>query len=95
MADFSVDEIMQCVVDDYTASRRASLVGRDEEFWVVRHLLTFDLEGLRQAELAAQQYERTLLAIETQSSKRQAEEGSEELPISAAIIYFKLPKSPT
>lgn len=32
MAEFLVDDFMQSIVDDYTESRRANIVGMDEEF---------------------------------------------------------------
>lgn len=93
MAEYSVDEFMQSIVDDYTASRRASIVGRDDEFWVVRNLLALDPKGLREAEQASERYDNELLDIEARSGKRQEKEGTESIPVSAAIIYFKLPKS--
>jgi hypothetical protein len=92
MAEFSVDEYMQSIVDDYTASRRAGIVGRDDEFWVVRNLLTLDSQGLREADKASERYEEALLGIEERSAERQAAEGTETVPVSSAIIYFKLPK---
>jgi DNA-binding transcriptional ArsR family regulator len=92
MAEFSADEFMQSIVDDYTASRRAGIVGRDDKFWVVRHWLALDSKGLEEAEKAAEAYERALLAIETDSAARQ-EEGAEPALVSAAIVYFRLPKA--
>lgn len=93
MAEISVDEFMQSIVDDYTASRRADLIGKDEEFWVVRHLLDLDPKGLREAEKAAECYENALLEIETRSADRRAKEATEEVPVSASIVYFRLPLS--
>jgi DNA-binding transcriptional ArsR family regulator len=93
MAEFSVDEFMQSIFDDYTASRQAGIVGRDDKFWVVRHLLTLDSKGLREANKAAEHYESELLAIQGRSADRESEKGTETVPVSAAIVYFRLPKS--
>lgn len=93
MAEYSVDEFMQSIIDDYSASRRAGIVGRDDQFWVVRHLLSFDQEGLCEADKAAERYEKEMLEIEARSVERQRRQGTERIPMSAAIIYFKLPNS--
>lgn len=92
MAEFSVDEYMQSIVDDYSSSRKAGLVGLDEEFWVVRHLLGLDPEGFAEAEKAAESFESTLLEIKSRSAERAAKHGTTVLPVSASIVYFKLPK---
>lgn len=93
MAEFLVDEFMQSIVDDYTASRRARIVGLDEEFWIVRRLLALDPEGLREADEASEKYENAMLDIAARSAERRTKEGTEKISVSSSIIYFKLPNS--
>ncbi|HWN73247.1 MAG TPA: helix-turn-helix domain-containing protein [Solirubrobacterales bacterium] len=92
MAEALTDEIMQGVVDDYTASRRAAVVGLDEEFWMVRTLPLLDPEGVREALEASEEYEAAMTEIAARSAKRRLEEGTEEVPVSASIVLFKMPK---
>lgn len=92
MAEALTDEIMQGVVDDYSSSRRAAVVGLDEEFWMVRHLPLLDPEGVREALEASEEYEAAMTEIAARSAKRRLEEDTEEVPTSASIVFFKMPK---
>lgn len=92
MAEFLVDEFMQNIVDDYTDSRRAGIVGLDEEFWIVRRPLVLDPKGVREAQKASKRYENKMVEIAARSAKRRSTEGTEEVPTSSSIVFFKTPK---
>lgn len=94
MAESLTDEFMQGIVDDYTASRRASIVALDEEFWIVRTPLILDPEGVREALEASAEYEDRMTEIATRSAERRLGEGTEEVPVSSSAVLFKMPKSP-
>lgn len=94
MAEAITDECMQAVVDDYTASRRASIVALDEEFWIVRTPLILDPEGVQEALEASEEYEDRMTEIAARSAERRLEEGSEEVPVSSSAVLFKMPKPP-
>lgn len=103
MAEFLVDEFMQAIVDDFTevlrgvvadftGSRRADIVGLDEEFFITRTPLLFDPEGVREALQASANYENEMLEIADRSLDRHANHGTEEIPVSSSIAFFKMPK---
>ncbi|HET9677581.1 MAG TPA: helix-turn-helix domain-containing protein [Solirubrobacterales bacterium] len=91
MAEALTDEIVQSMVDDYTASRRASVVPLDEEFWIVRTPLLLDPEGIREMLDASQEYEEVINEIAARSAERRQKEGTEEVPASSAVLFFKMP----
>ncbi len=93
MAEFLVDEFMQNIVDDYTDSRRASIVGLDEEFWIVRRPLILDPKGIREVQKACAQLESKFVKIASRCAERHSTKGTEEIPASSAIVFFKTPKS--
>lgn len=92
MAEVLTDETMQGIVDDYSASRSAAVVGLDEEFWIIRTLPLLDPEGVREALEASQEYENAMNEITARSAKRRQEEGTEEVQASSSIVFFKMPK---
>jgi hypothetical protein len=92
MAEVLVDDFMQCIVDDYTASRRADIVGLDAEFWIVRTPHVLDPEGMREALEASEQYQDAMAEIAARSAERRMTEGTEEVPVSSSIVFFKMPK---
>lgn len=94
MAEALTDEFMQSIVDDYTASRRGAVVALDEEFWIVRTPLLLDAEGVGEALEASERYQDEMNEIAARSAERRVSEGTEEVPVSASIVFFKMPKSP-
>ncbi|HMI82263.1 MAG TPA: helix-turn-helix domain-containing protein [Solirubrobacterales bacterium] len=92
MAEFLVDEFMQSIVDDYTESRRAGIVGLDEQFFIVRVPLWLDSKGLREARKASVKYQDEMVDIAARSAARHGEEGTDEVPVSFSIAWFKMPK---
>lgn len=89
MAEFVIDDIMQSTVDDYTDSRRAAVVGTDEEFFIVRNLPVLDPKGIREALKASQKYENEIMDIAARSAERHARDETEAIPVSFSIVLFK------
>ncbi|HEU5252719.1 MAG TPA: helix-turn-helix domain-containing protein [Solirubrobacterales bacterium] len=90
VAEVLTDEFMQTIVDDYTASRRASIVGRDERFAITRNPLLLDEEGLDEALEAVAAYEAKMAEIAARSAARlDAEDPG--VPVSSSIVLFKMP----
>lgn len=103
MAEFLVDEFMQSIVDDFTevmravvadftGSRRADIVGLDEEFYLTRTPLVLDPTGVREALEASEEYETKIMEASARSLERQASEGTDQVPVSSSIAFFKMPK---
>jgi predicted transcriptional regulator len=92
MAEALTDEFMQSIVDDYSVSRRASIVALDEEFFISRTPLILDPEGVREALEAAEAYESAMTEIAARSADRRIRERTEEVPVSSSIVLFKMPK---
>ncbi len=90
VAEVLTDEFMQNIVDDFTASRRASIVGRDEKFAITRHPLLLDDEGLDEALEAALAYEAKISEIAARSAGRLAADDP-GIPVSSSIVLFKMP----
>ncbi len=92
MAEALTDEIIQGIVDDYSGSRRASVVPLDEEFWIVRTPLLLDADGVREALEASEEYQDAMSEIAARSAQRRLKEDTEGVPTSSSIIFFKMPK---
>lgn len=92
MAEALTDEFMQGIVDDYSASRRASIVALDEEFFIVRTPYVLDPAGVDEALEASQRYEDEMIEIASRSAARRLDAGTEEVPVSSSIVLFKMPK---
>jgi len=92
MAQALTDDFMQCVVDDYSESRRAGVVGLDEEFWIVRTPLVLDSAGVMEVLDASQRYENEVLEIATRSAQRVGKDEAEPVPTSHSVVFFKMPK---
>lgn len=90
VAEVLTDEFMQTIVDDFTASRQASIVGRDEKFAITRNPLVLDDEGLEEALEAAAAYEAKMTDIAARSAARLAPD-DHGTPVSSSIVLFKMP----
>jgi len=90
VAEVLTDEFMQTIVDDFTASRRASIVGRDEKFAITRNPLLLDDEGIDEALEAASVYEAKMTEIAARSAARLASDDA-GTPVSSSIVLFKMP----
>jgi hypothetical protein len=94
MAEALTDEFMQGIIDDYTASRRAAIVGLDEEFFISRTPLMLDPAGVGEALEAAAEYENAMMEIAGRSAERRATEPTEAVPVSSSVVFFKMPTPP-
>jgi DNA-binding MarR family transcriptional regulator len=92
MAEFIVDDVVQSILDDYTASRRAGVVGTDNEFFIVRNPHLLDREGVREAIEASEKYENAMVEVAARSAARRGEKETEDLPVCTSIVLFKMPK---
>jgi predicted ArsR family transcriptional regulator len=90
VAEILTDEFMQNVVDDFTASRQAEIVGRDEEFWITRTPHVLDDQGLQEALEAAEAYETKITEIAARSAARR-DPKDPGIPVSSSIVFFKMP----
>jgi DNA-binding transcriptional ArsR family regulator len=92
MADYLVDEFVQCIVDDFTQSRRAGIVGRDEEFFIVRVPLLLDQAGIHEAQEASVNFQDDMTDIAARSAARGMKQ--DMVPVSFSIVWFKMPNRP-
>jgi predicted ArsR family transcriptional regulator len=92
VAEILTDEFMQNIVDDFSASRRASIVGRDEKFWITRTPHVLDDHGLEEALEAAEAYEARITEIAARSAARRLESEESGIPVSSSIALFKMPQ---
>lgn len=91
VAEILTDEFMQNVVDDFSASRKAAIVGRDEEFWITRTPHVLDDQGLEEALEAAEAYETKITEIAARSAARRGPDDP-GIPVSSSIVFFKMPQ---
>lgn len=92
MAEFILDDVIQCILDDYIASRRAGVVGSDKEFFVTRTPHLLDPEGIDEALKASEEYEDIINAIASRSAARRAEKGTADVPVCTTVVFFKMPR---
>lgn len=91
IAEDLVCEFMQKILDDFTASARAQLVGGDKDFHLTRTLLVLDQEGLQEALDAHERARQEIVEIAARSADRMVESGEQGLHVSTAQGCFKLP----
>jgi DNA-binding transcriptional ArsR family regulator len=91
-AEVLVDEFMQNIVDDFTASRRKGIVGRDNEFWISRSPHLLDQEGVEEALKASETYQAAMVEIAARSAARRVESEDPGIPVSSSIAFFKMPR---
>jgi predicted transcriptional regulator len=90
-AEVLTEEFMQNIVDDFTASRRKGIVGRDNEFWISRTPHILDQEGIEEALKAAEAYQAAMVDIAARSAARRVESEDPGIPVSSSIAFFKMP----
>jgi hypothetical protein len=83
---------MQKILDDFTASARAQLIGGDKDFHLTRTPLVLDQEGLREALEAHERARLEILEIEARSAERMLESGEEGVNVSSSQGCFKMPE---
>jgi hypothetical protein len=92
-AETLIDDFVQLILDDYTASRRAGVAGSDAEFHITRTPLSFDRQGLAEALQASEEHRLRMAEIAAGSVERHLSVGGEEIRTSSSIVFFKLPSS--
>jgi len=92
MAEALTDEFLQSIVDDYSESRNAGIVGLDKEYWIVRTPLILDPEGVEEVMSAAEEYENAVLDIAARSASRRSAHNTDSVPVSSSVVFFKMPK---
>lgn len=89
VAEGLVDEFMQNIVDDFAVSRKAGVVGRDEQFHITRTPHQVDERGLRDALAAFEVCRLRMLEIETECIERDG--GKPAIRLSSSLVLFKMP----
>lgn len=92
VAEDLVCEFMQKTLDDFVASRRAGIIGSDENFHLTRTLLVLDDEGMQEALEAHERARLEIIEIAARSATRMVESGDEGTNVSTNQGLFKLPK---
>jgi DNA-binding transcriptional ArsR family regulator len=88
-----VGEVMQKLLDDFTASAAAKLVGSDKDFWLTRTPLVFDEEGLREAKEIHKQAFDDLQEVSARSTARLLKSKQEGISASSSQAFFKMPEA--
>jgi DNA-binding transcriptional ArsR family regulator len=92
IAEDLVCEFMQKILDDFTASARAQLIGGDKDFHLTRTPLVLDQEGLQESLEAHERARLEVLEIEARSAERMIKSGEQALHVSSAQGCFKMPE---
>lgn len=87
-----VGQIMQAVLDDFTASAKAKVIGADKDFWFTRTPLVLDEEGLEEAKAAQKRAFEELQEVEARSAERLLKAKQQGMPVASAQAVFKMPE---
>jgi DNA-binding transcriptional ArsR family regulator len=87
-----VGESMQKILDDFTVSARAKIVGADKDFWLTRTPLVLDDEGLREAQAIHERAFEELQEVEARSAARLLKAKAAGTPVSSSQALFKMPE---
>lgn len=87
-----VGQIMQAVLDDFTASAKAKVIGADKDFWFTRTPLVLDEEGLEEAKAAQKWAFEELQEVEARSAERLLKAKQQGMPVASAQAVFKMPE---
>jgi DNA-binding transcriptional ArsR family regulator len=88
-----VGEVMQRLLDDFTASATAKIVGSDKDFWLTRTPLVLDEEGLREAKGIHKQAFEDLQEVEARSTARLLKAKEQGTSVSSSQALFKMPEA--
>jgi DNA-binding transcriptional ArsR family regulator len=91
-ADYFVGQIMQSILDDFVASRRSKIVGRDNEFHMTRTSMILDDEGLEAGMEAYERLRLEMAEIEGESVERRKKSKARGTRVSSSLLFFKAPK---
>ena len=88
-----VAEVMQMVLNDYIASEKAEIVGKDADFHLTRTPISVDQLGLEEGLKIFEDARMAMAEVERRSAERSREQGSATFPASSALGLFKMPSS--
>ena len=88
-----VAEVMQMILNDYLASEKAEIVGKDADFHLTRTPISVDQKGLEEGLKVFEDARLAMAEVERRSAERSREHGSEIFPASSALGLFKMPSS--
>jgi DNA-binding transcriptional ArsR family regulator len=80
------------ILDDFTASARAQLVGGDKDFHLTRTPLVLDQDGLQEALETHERARLEILEIEARSAERMLNSGEIGVNVSTSQGCFKMPE---
>lgn len=93
LADHLLVEAMQTQLADYSRALKAGTVGDDENFHMTSTRRVVDLKGLIDGLESKEEHRRRMDEIERESAERRAEDGSDAIPVSDFLGFFKMPST--
>jgi DNA-binding transcriptional ArsR family regulator len=91
VAEDLVCQFMQRILDDFTASARAGIIGSDENFHLTRTLFVMDAQGRQEALEAHERARLEIVEIAARSADRMAASGEQGINVSSSQGCFQLP----
>ncbi len=91
LAAHLLGEYMQAILDDFTASARAEMIGSDENFHLTRTPMVLDAEGLREGMEAQERCRLEMLEVERRSAERRSKTGAGAIHVSSCQGCFEMP----
>jgi DNA-binding transcriptional ArsR family regulator len=92
MAEDLLCDIVQRMLDDFIASRRAGIIGSDEHFHLTRTLMVLDEQGVQEALEAHERARLEIAEIQARSATRMVESGEKGASVSTSQSCFALPE---
>jgi hypothetical protein len=91
LAEHILVEVMQTMLADYSHALESGAVGDDENFHMTSTRRVVDLQGLVDALELKEEHRRRMDEIEREAAERRAEDGSDAIPVSDFLGFFKMP----
>lgn len=92
IAEDLVCDFMRSIVNDFTDSHRAGIVGSDQYFHITRTPMILDREGFLEGMEVFERCRLAMADVEARSSQRIASAGATPVPVSSSLAYFKVPR---
>lgn len=86
-----IAEVMQMILNDYLASERAEIVGKDADFHLTRTPISVDQQGLEEGLEIFENARLAMVEVERRSAERSRDCGGSTFPASSALGLFKMP----
>lgn len=91
LAEHLVGEYGQAVIDDFTASAAAGMIGSDENFHLTRTVMVLDFEGLKEGMEVTERCRLEMAEVERRSAERRSESGTDAIHVSSSLGCFEVP----